>query len=111
MNGLTAVDLTGVASLDDGLWHLVGGVYDPEFGNARGPRGRMFIYVDGQEDISVPVYGQLQCNGYDVCIGANAQMMDRKHRGSCFSGSIDEVRIYNYALGAEEIAALFEADR
>jgi hypothetical protein len=111
MNGLTQVDITGVRSIGDGQWHHVAAVYDPDYSNKEGPHGRMFIYIDGEEDISVPVYGRINPNGYSVAIGANSQMMDRKHRGSCLSGAIADVRIYNYAWRGELIAATYAETR
>lgn len=77
--------------ITDGNWHHVGLVWD---GSSR------ILYVDGIEvasDTSVTgfLYGYLQ-------IGAGNKL----EADSFWSGLVDDVRIYNVALSAEEIAAL-----
>jgi beta-galactosidase len=63
----------------------------------------MNIYVDGRLDASKPRHGAIGTNNYPVCIGENAENNNRY-----FNGLIDDVRIYNYALSADEIKALNE---
>jgi len=79
--------------ITDGQWHHIGLVWDRLFRH---------LYVDGAEVaedatqlVEVPSDGGLY-------IGAG-KILDA---GSFFSGLIDDVRIYNEALSAEEIAAL-----
>jgi MSHA biogenesis protein MshQ len=61
----------------------------------------MNIYVDGKLDASRQGSGPIATNDFPVCIGENIQLT-----GRCFNGLIDDVRVYNYALSENEIAAL-----
>ena len=85
--------LYGNGSVNDGKWHHVAGVYD----------GRnMYIYVDGKVDSSQPASGPISTNDQPVYIGENAEMT-----GRFWNGLIDDVRVYNGALGQAEIQALY----
>ncbi len=84
-------NLFGSAKVDDDRWHHVAGTYDGS---------RMCLYVDGTLDASANAVGTINVNEYSVCIGENAEKPER-----FWNGLIDDVRIYNYALGADEIAA------
>jgi len=85
-----------------GAWHLVTGVFDY-------PNDRIYLYIDGALETSQSVtftntaYTQA-APASDDTIGAN-QFGDDEF----FDGVIDDVRIYNKALSAEEITALFNA--
>jgi outer membrane lipoprotein-sorting protein len=81
--------LFGTVNVNDGRWHHVAGTYDGS---------KICLYVDGKLDVSSEATGSVIVNDYNVLIGANAEKPDRN-----FKGSIDEVRIYSYALSAEEI--------
>ncbi|MHC4435711.1 MAG: LamG domain-containing protein, partial [Planctomycetota bacterium] len=84
--------LFGTVRVNDGRWHHVAGTYD----------GSMIcLYVDGKLDVSSEADGLIEVNDYNVFIGANAEKPNRN-----FKGSIDEVRIYSYALSAEEVKAI-----
>jgi hypothetical protein len=83
----------GRTVVNDGKWHHVAGVYDGL---------RMALYVDGQLDASCEASGRIQTNNYPVVIGDNAQTPGRQ-----WSGLIDDVRIYSYALSKAEIKALY----
>ncbi|MFC1795463.1 LamG-like jellyroll fold domain-containing protein, partial [Planctomycetota bacterium] len=79
----------------DGQWHHIGLVYDLDSLHRR-------IYVDGAhvaEDATV-VSGLPSDGG--LHIGAGKEL----NAGTFFSGLIDDIRIYDVALTAEEIAAL-----
>jgi hypothetical protein len=79
----------------DGQWHHVGLVYDI-IGLRR------YLYVDGEmvaRDTTI-VGGEGSEGG--LYIGAGESLVPR----SFFSGLIDDVRIYNGVLSAEEVAAL-----
>jgi hypothetical protein len=81
--------------ITDGQWHHVGLVYDLDSLHRR-------LYVDGvqvAEDAKV-VSGMPSDDG--MYIGASKDL----DAGSFFSGLIDDVRIYNKALNAEQIEAL-----
>jgi len=81
--------------ITDGAWHHIGLVYDFD-GFLRK------LYVDGTEvarDTNA-VGGVYSEGGLYIGAGKNLEP------GSFFSGLIDDVRVYNQALNAEEIAAL-----
>jgi len=98
MAGFSAMYFGALVSetvITDGQWHHVGLVYDMD-------SLHRLLYVDGvlaSEDTSV-VSGMPSDGG--LYIGASKDL----EAGSFFSGFIDDVRIYNQALTAEEIAAL-----
>jgi len=81
--------LFGIVNVNDGQWHHVAGTYDGS---------RICLYVDGKLDISSEAAGSIEVNDYNVLIGANSEKPDRN-----FKGSIDDARIYSYALSAEEV--------
>jgi hypothetical protein len=98
MTGLMSIFFGTLESdlvITDGKWHQVGLVYDFY------PMKR-HLYVDGVEvavDDSIVAGVQSTAGLY---IGAG-QVLDA---GTYFSGMIDNVRIYNVALTADEIAAM-----
>lgn len=62
------------------------------------------LYVDGVEDPESPVArsGGISTNGEPVYIDEDAQIP-----GHFWNGLIDDVRIYSYALSADEIKVLY----
>jgi Tol biopolymer transport system component len=81
--------------ITDGQWHHVGLVYDRDSMNR-------CLYVEGAEVArDVGPVAALRCDG-GLYIGVGKGL----EAGSFFSGLIDDVRIYDVALSAEEIAAL-----
>ena len=93
--GLSNGDLGGNKNINDGLWHHVAAVYDGT---------NKYIYVDGALDASAPATGTITQNNYPVCIGENAEAP--AHR---WNGWIDEASIYNRALSADELQAIYSA--
>lgn len=85
--GVAGGDARGTTPVDDAEWHHAAGVYDGT---------RVLLYVDGALDASVTATGRIHETTRDVHIGDDA-----------FRGAIDEVRIYNHPLSAEEVAALW----
>jgi hypothetical protein len=84
----------GNVDVDDGQWHHIAGVYD----------GKMiYLYVDGELDLSKPAWGHTNSDDSPVYIGANSQVVGRE-----WTGLIDDVRIYSYPLSAEEIKMLYD---
>ena len=78
----------------DGTWHHIGLVWDQSY---------RYLYVDGAEvakDISALSY-TVPCDG-GLYIGAGKDL----DTATFFSGLIDDIRVYNQALSAEEIEAL-----
>ena len=74
-------------------WIHLTGVYDGQ---------NMYVYQDGKFDASIAQTGSIDTNAYSVCIGAGGS-------GGCasdsskFDGLVDEVKIYNVALTAEQV--------
>ncbi len=87
--------LVSQAIITDNQWHHVGFVWDGSY---------RFLYVDGVEvakDMRASTLALMYSNG-GLYIGASKEL----DLNSFFSGLIDDVRIYNVALAAEETAAL-----
>jgi hypothetical protein len=76
-------------------WHIVG-VYDGS---------KMAIYINGILDNSAGRTGTIKTNTANMGIGASIGAT------FFFQGLIDEVRIYNRALSADEIKALYDATK
>lgn len=83
-------------SYNDGNWHMVTFVRD-----ASNNIGR--LYVDGEEKChyDMPSGPQPLTSAYLDYLGSYGD-------GEFFSGKMDEVRLYNKALTAEEVAALYQ---
>lgn len=77
-------------------WHHLVGTYDGE--EAR-------IYIDGQLDSAKPFVGDLAPNGQEFWIG-----MRNTNKPIPATGIIDEVRVYDRALSAAEIAQNLASD-
>jgi hypothetical protein len=88
-----STDLYGTRNVNDGLWHHVAAVYDG---------AHMFLYTDGTLDVSQAATGLIATNSYPLCFGENGQM-----QGRIFNGAIDEASIYNRALTATEVQAIY----
>ena len=73
----------------DGIWHHLVGVWDGS---------TIYLYLDGELDNSISCSGTLTTNNKNLYFGS------RLGNQRYFNGLIDEVRIYNRALSAEEIA-------
>jgi hypothetical protein len=86
--------LYGLQPVTVGEWHHATGVYDG---------GRMFLYLDGVLDASQPAQGSIYDNSFSVWIGNNAEI-----GGRCWSGMIDDVRVYDQALSAQDIKQLLK---
>lgn len=97
-------DATTAKPYNDGKWHHATGVFHAD------GKTRVEIYIDGKLDSDVSRYGQAQpaLTAYTPTkpaarIGAQT---DRLFFGNgFFAGAIDDVRIWNVALSAEQIAA------
>ncbi|MHC4227933.1 MAG: LamG domain-containing protein [Planctomycetota bacterium] len=82
----------GKTNVNDGQWHHAAGTYDGS---------KISLYVDGALDISAEAKGSIKTNDTAVYIGGNAEKP-----GRFWNGLIDDVRIYSYALNADEVTAL-----
>jgi len=88
--------LVSESVITDGQWHHVGFVWDGAYRS---------LYVDGVEvakDATAQAALKPTTGGLHIGAGKNLDA------GTFFSGLIDDVRIYNKALNAEEIAALVQ---
>ncbi|MHC4440860.1 MAG: LamG domain-containing protein, partial [Planctomycetota bacterium] len=93
-------DLFSSAPINDGQWHHVGFVWDSY-------KVSRILYVDGievaKDMMKEDSFVYVEDGG--INIGFQASIM---HRPGYFSGLIDDVRIYDRALTAEEIAAIIQ---
>ena len=78
-------------------WHHVAATYDGR---------QMRLFVDGQEDAASPkpIEGEIDASGSPLGIGSSGS-------GHLFCGIIDQVRLYDRALSADEIRASCAAGR
>ena len=90
--GRSAGPLYSETVITDGQWHRIGLVWDSS---------HRTLYVDGIVVAEDTQHG-LEGSQMGLYIGTNKAM----EPGTYFSGLIDDVRIYNKALTADEIAAL-----
>ncbi len=81
-------------ALSVGQWTHLTGVYD-------GIAGDLSIYVDGVSKGHQPISGALDQNTQSLYFGG-----DFGNSLTTWEGSIDEVRIYNDALGPEQVKAI-----
>jgi len=98
--GITGDDgtgyVTGTVPVNDGEWHHIVGVYDGS---------TISLYTDGVLDASQPASGTINTNDHPVWISGRATRTDR-----WWNGLIDDVRVYNRGLSAEEVLALWASD-
>ena len=79
-------------ALLDGCWHHAAATFDGRF---------MRVYLDGKEIGALERPGEIAAGGTaSGCIGSS-------NGGECFQGGIDDVRIYQDALTADEITLLY----
>lgn len=82
-------------SLEVGSWYQIAGVYDGNY---------VMIYLNGVKKDSMALTGTILQNTNPANIGRTVNYPTR-----LMNGVIDEVRIYNRALNADEIKANYEA--
>lgn len=93
--GITGSDsVDSVTDINDNNWHHVVGVFDD-------PNNLLAIYIDGILDNSVSEGATLSANSQSLLIGSRSGI------GS-FPGSLDDVRIYDRALSADEVERLYQ---
>ena len=91
LGGTSFGSVTSTVSVIDGNWHHVAFTYNGT--NA-------IIYIDGVQNASQSGTGSLNNSAYNVAIGENLQAA-----GRYYTGSMDEVRIWNIARSASEISS------
>lgn len=98
---IVSAESDSVNLLDDKNWHHVAGVYD---GSA------VHLYVDGVKanSYSPPLSGKIADYKHHICIGSAWAGSSCGATGvDNFYGYIDDLRIYDRALTAEEVKELF----
>jgi len=86
----------GTRNVNDGMWHHVAGVYDGF---------HLYIYVDGTLDASTATTKLVAQTSDPLLLGANPHAPLPYY----FNGLVDEVSIYNQALSAQQIQAIYLA--
>jgi len=89
--------LAGHASVNDGKWHHIAGIYDGR---------RLSLYIDGELDTFAlaAAFTRINTSTDSVLIGTNSGFQPPRE----WNGLIDDLRIYSYALPPEDIKALHE---
>jgi len=77
------------SNIQDNAWHFIAGTWD---GTA------IKLYIDGNLDKEMPCAGTILTNTEPMFIGA------RGGTARFIIGALDEIKVYNYALSAEELA-------
>ena len=77
-----------------GKWYHVVATYDDKM---------MRIFVNGEEQASLPRDGAINPSHTNLCIGSYGPGFDR----AAFHGVLDEVRLYDRALTPEEVRKHF----
>ncbi len=90
-------EVTSSTSINDGNWHQIVGVCEAS--------GNKYIYVDGAPAEASKASRPMIANEGKLLIGG---LDFGGTPGSLFTGLIDEVQIYNYALSSSEIDFLFQ---
>jgi len=99
-NKPTHGNLIGTTNLRSDTWHHVVGTYDDSV---------MKVYVDGTKEKSANYYSGMTSNNYALYIGRRLFPYPTDY--GAFNGIIDEVRIYNRALTADEIKSHYEGQQ
>ena len=99
LNNICCQAVTSNGVLQIGIWHHIAGVWDG---------ANLRLYIDGTLDNIVPASGTLQMNR-DIFLGINADNFFGGIIANQVDGLIDEVEIFNRALSAAEIQAIFNA--
>ena len=105
--------MTSKAVVTDNQWHFVVGTYDGQ---------ALRLYIDGKLDIvrelkkpenpegksKWDVAAPMKHNNVDIMIGRLAMPEPNPYEHAFFDGLIDEVRLYNRVLSAEEVRKLYQ---
>ena len=94
---------SSAVNLADNLWHFVGFTFENI--DAAAPSNNAKLYLDGELKVTVTL--KLQNHNEGIVIGAG----NNPGVSQFFNGLIDEVRIYNRALSAAEISAIYNATK
>ena len=97
-SGVTSCNDGGSGNYENGTWHHYATVYDRTLGSKR-----LKLYIDGIEKGSATGYDE------DIASGDEGINIGSLGTGNYFTGNIDEVAIWNKALSAGDISALYSA--
>ena len=98
-DGGAAPKSTSPATINDGKWHFAAGVRDVG-------TDKLYLYLDGNlVDSDTDTTGSAMANTDNITIGNGGN----SYIGEDWNGLIDEVRIYNRALSAGEVSALYQS--
>jgi hypothetical protein len=90
---------TSASTIPPGSWHMITATWNGSV---------MRMYMDGVQDVNTLNYsGPITPSSIDLTMGRTAD--DTGDSTIYFKGSIDDVRIYNRALSAAEISAIYNA--
>jgi pimeloyl-ACP methyl ester carboxylesterase len=98
--------LQGVKTINDNIWHKI------DLTIENNPNATIKIYVDGLLDNSVTGTGPFTASNINnkINLGVAQNWDNATLYQSYFSGSMDEVRIYDKVLSATEIKGMYDAD-
>ncbi len=101
ITGAKPVPLADVPAVKTARWNHVAATFN---------RGHVSLYLDGKETLSGPVgTTRLVPNDYPLRIGEG--QAQGGHRSYIFTGLMSNVRVYNRAMPAEEVEALYSHER
>jgi hypothetical protein len=93
-DGSSAPGVTASVALNDGIWHHIAGVRDTT-------NDKLYLYVDGVLiGSTTDTTTQTAANNEDITIGNGGNSYEQYD----FTGQIDQVKIYDYARSARQIA-------
>ncbi len=96
-------NIWGTTDLVDGEWHHVAAVLEDD---GTPDNSEILLYVDGQLD---PIDPGGRANAIKTSSGGEFRIAyDLNNTGRTFDGLMDDVRVYNRALSADEIRAIME---
>lgn len=93
-NSTNAYTISSPSAITDSNWHHIVATYDSTTRR---------LYIDGVQVNSAALALSINSNSGEFTIGTSATS-----HGSPYSGSIDEVRVYNTALSAAQIKAFYD---
>ena len=99
-NGSAYKTAISTTAINDSAWHHVAGVHDPGTAN-------IYIYVDGKLTGTTAIDGTISCGSM---LGLQIGKRHKDVNPAYFSGQIDDVRVYNYVLTADQIKRAMNQD-
>lgn len=98
-NGANNAIVSSTVSVRDGTWHHVAGTLEPV-----GSEYKYTLYIDGAFNKSNTSYRAVTASTEPTGIGRRIPTSNNYY----FDGRIDEVRIYDRALSADEVESLYQ---